>query len=262
MEKVQNVCEETMRDCDVLILEGGGGLREGYVVGLPTPSVAATLGSVVLLVVTYKDEVCLLDDILAGKTRLGDPMQGVLINRVPEEAMSFVQDMAVPYLEKRGIPVIGVLPEVRSLAALTVQELIDVLGAEVLTNVVNPNGIVENITVGAMTAEAALSHFRRQRNMCVVTGGDRTEIQLVALETSTTCLVLTGNMRPSSIIIKQADQSGIPILLVRDSTMETVERIDEIFGKTRLGQTAKLQQFEQLLAKHADFKRIYKALGL
>ena len=230
--------------------------------GLPTPLVATTLGSVVMLIVKFSDEVRLLDDVLASKTRLGQALGGVIINRVPEEAMSFVTEMAVPYLEKQGIPVFGVLPEVRSLAALTVQELIDVLGAEVLTNAVNPEGVVENITVGAMTAEAALGYFRRQKNKAVITGGDRTEIQLAALETSTTCLILTGNLQPSSLIVKQADQSGVPVLLVRTTTMETVEKIDRIFGKTHLGQTAKLHQFEQLLAKHADIKRLYKALGL
>lgn len=262
LEKVKNVCEETIAGCDILLLEGGGSLREGYVMGLPTPLVATTLGSVVLLILKYSDEVRLLDDVLASKARLGQALGGVIINRVPEEAMSFVTEMAVPYLEKQGIPVFGVLPEVRSLAALTVQELIDVLGAEVLTNTVNPEGVVENITVGAMTAEAALSHFRRQKNKAVVTGGDRTEIQLAALETSTTCLILTGNLQPSSLIVRQADQSGVPVLLVRGTTMETIEKIDSIFGKTRLGQAAKLHQFEQLLAKHADIKRLYKALGL
>jgi BioD-like phosphotransacetylase family protein len=262
LEKVKNVCEETIAGCDILLLEGGGSLREGYVMGLPTPLVATTLGSVVLLILKYSDEARLLDDVLASKARLGQALGGVIINRVPEEAMSFVTEMAVPYLEKQGIPVFGVLPEVRSLAALTVQELIDVLGAEVLTNTVNPEGVVENITVGAMTAEAALSHFRRQKNKAVITGGDRTEIQLAALETSTTCLILTGNLQPSSLIVRQADQSGVPVLLVRGTTMETIEKIDSIFGKTRLGQAAKLQQFEQLLAKHADIKRLYKALGL
>lgn len=260
--KVKNVCEETIAGCDILLLEGGGSLREGYVMGLPTPLVATTLGSVVLLILKYSEEVRLLDDVLASKARLGQALGGVIINRVPEEAMSFVAEMAVPYLEKQGIPVFGVLPEVRSLAALSVQELIDVLGAEILTNTVNPEGVVENITVGAMTAEAALSHFRRQKNKAVITGGDRTEIQLAALETSTTCLILTGNLQPSSLIVKQADQSGVPVLLVRTTTMETIEKIDRIFGKTRLGQAAKLLQFEQLLAKHADMKRLYKALGL
>ena len=67
------------------------------------------------------------------------------------------------------------------------------------------------LTVGAMTADAALSRFRRSSNKAVITGGDRTDIQLAALETSTTCLILTGNLRPSPLVIKQAEEFGIAV---------------------------------------------------
>jgi BioD-like phosphotransacetylase family protein len=52
------------------------------------------------------------------------------------------------------------------------------------------------------------------------------------------------------------------VLLVRESTMETVEAIEEVFGKTRLGQAAKLDQFEKLLIEHFDFARLCDALAL
>lgn len=262
MLKVKNACESAVANCEVLLLEGGGSLREGHVLGLPTPAVAAALGSRVLVIVRYHSDIRLLDDAISAKARIGEALAGVLINRVPEEALPFVQSMAAPHLESLGIPVFGILPEVRELTAITIQELIDLLNAEVLTNVVNPDALIENLTVGAMTADAALSRFRRQLNKAVITGGDRTDIQLAALETSTACLILTGNLRPSPLIIKQADQFGVPVLLTRENTMEAIDLIERVLGKTRLGQTAKLHQYETLLAKHTDFKRLYAALGL
>jgi uncharacterized protein len=123
--------------------------------------------------------------------------------------VDFVANIAVPHLESRGVPVFAIVPESRSLAALTVRELIDVLQAEVLTEETDLDALVENLTVGAMTAEAALSRFRKQTHKAVITGGDRTDIQLAALETSTACLVLTGNLRPSPLIIKQAQENGV-----------------------------------------------------
>ncbi len=263
IETVQAACEKI--DCgerDVLLLEGGGSLREGYVVGLPTPEMARIFGSNALVVVKYRDEVRLLDDVLTAHMRLGDLLCGVLINRVPEDGMRFVRDTAVPFLEQQGIAVLGVLPEVRGLEALTVAELVEVLKARVLTEHYDPEALVETLTVGAMTAEAALRVFRKQTNKAVITGGDRTDIQLAALETSTTCLILTGNLQPSPLIIKQAGEFGVAILLVHTDTIETVEAIERVFGKTRLGQTAKLQRFESLLAEHLDWDRLYQALGL
>jgi hypothetical protein len=262
IEQVQRFCQAAAAGKDVLLLEGGASLREGYAVGLPTPAVAEALDSQVLVIVRYRDEVQVLDDVLASYQRLGPALKGILINRAPAEAQPFLRELAAPFLESQDIPVFGILPETHGLAALTVQELIDILQAQVLTEQVKPEALVETLTVGAMTADAALSRFRKQTNKAVITGGDRTDIQLAALETSTTCLVLTGNLQPSPLIVKQAEEFGVAVLLVPGNTMETVEAIERIFGKTRLGQPSKLQQFEALLAEHFDLARLYQALGL
>jgi BioD-like phosphotransacetylase family protein len=57
---------------DLLLLEGGGSLREGYVMNLPTPEVAKRLGSAIIVVVKYCEDACLLDDVLTAKFRLGE----------------------------------------------------------------------------------------------------------------------------------------------------------------------------------------------
>lgn len=262
MQKVRAAFEAACVGQDVFLLEGGGSLREGYAVGLPTPDVAAACGGAVLAIVKYRDEVRVLDDALVAQTRLCEKLCGLIINRVPADAMAFVSQVAVPYLEKQGIVVLGTLPEMRGLAALTVAEIVEALEAEVLTEHFDPEAMVEALTVGAMTAEAALSRFRKQTNKAVITGGDRADIQLAALETSTTCLLLTGNLHPSPLIVRQADEFGVAVLLVRTGTLETVEMIERIFGKTRLGQAAKLQQFQALLAEHIDWDQLYAVLGL
>lgn len=260
--RVVQAYEAAAADRDILLLEGGGSLREGHAVGLPTPLVAQRLSSHVLVVVKYRSEVRLLDDTLSAKARLNDLMIGAILNRVPADAAGYVAELAIPYLEKRGVPIFGSLPEVPGLAALTVAELVEVLDAQVLTEKADPNSMIEALTVGAMTAEAALHRFRKQSNKAVITGGDRTDIQLAALETSTTCLVLTGNLQPSPVVVKQADEFGVAVLLVPTNTMETIEAIERVFGKSRLGQPAKLAQFEALLAENVDIERLYSSLGL
>jgi BioD-like phosphotransacetylase family protein len=262
MPKVLAAYEVAAADNDVLLLEGGGSLREGYVVGLPTPVVAQSLGSKVLAIIKYRDPVRVLDDALAAKSRLGDSLCGMVINRVPAEMSNFVSDLVTPYLENQGISILGTLPEERTLASLTVADLVGVLDAEILTEYYRPHSTVENLTIGAMTAQAALSRFRKYPQKAVITGGDRTDIQLSALETSTTCLVLTGNLHPSPLILKQAEEFGVAVLLVRTHTMETVEKIEKIYGKTRLGQTTKLDLFQKLLSQNVDFNRLYEAMGL
>jgi BioD-like phosphotransacetylase family protein len=262
MGKIRDTYHKLGQGQDIMILEGGGSLREGYVVGLPTVGVVKELNSKAMVIAKYREEVRMLDDVLSTQARLGEAFIGILINRVPEDASEFVNKIAVPFLEKKNVKVFGVLPEVRGLSALTVSELIRLLNAEVLTRYQSADALVENLTVGAMTAEAALSRFRRATNKAVITGGDRTDIQLAALETSTTCLILTGNLRPSPLIIKQAEEFGVSVLLVRSNTMETIEQIEKFFGKTRLGQSEKLKQFQSLLDEHLNKDRLYEAMGL
>jgi BioD-like phosphotransacetylase family protein len=262
MAEVKAACEVAGQGKDVLVLEGGGSLREGYTVGLPTPMVAAELGSRVIAIVRFLDEVRLLDDALTAQTRLGKLLCGLIINRVPPDAVEFVEKKAVPYLEKNGISVFGMLPETRILESLTVRELLDTLGGEMLSEQYDPEAAVENLTVGAMTTDAALRRFRKQSKKAVITGGDRADIQLAALETSTVCLVLTGNLRPRPLILKQAEESGVAVILVPENTMETIEAIDNVFGKTRMAQPAKLEQFEKLFVDHVDLKRLFQCLGV
>jgi hypothetical protein len=262
IERVRAAYETTSADQDIMLLEGGASLREGHAVGLPTPVVAQTLSSHVLMIVKYRSDVRVLDDTLSGQARLGDLLMGALINNVPSEAKEFVNELAIPHLERQGIPIFGAIPHSRSLSAITVGELIDAMGAKVLTENTNREALIESLTVGAMTAEAALHRFREQVNKAVITGGDRTDIQLAALETSTACLVLTGNLQPSPLIVKQAEAFGVAVLLVRGNTMETIETIERIFGKSRLGQPTKLAQFQELVDIHVDLERLYSALGI
>jgi len=144
-----------------------------------------------------------------------------------------------------------------------VGEIAEVLEAEFLACADKKDVLVENLMVGAMSAEQALPRMRRiPGTKAVITGGDRADIQLASLETATQCLILTGHLRPVPEVLRRAEEVGVPVLLVRKNTMETVDAIDDIFGKTRLGQTVKLEQFETMLEEHFDFERLYQSLGL
>ncbi len=262
LKLVLDKSDQASKDVDVMLYEGGGSLREGYVLGLPTTVVAKELDSSVLAIVRYRDRRHLLDDALTAKTRLGDQLKGIVINRVPTEANDFVTKDAIPFLKSKGVTVFGILPETRTLGALTLQEIHEVLDAELLTESYNSEALVEALMVGAMTADAALSRFRKQGNKAVITGGDRSDIMLAALETSTSCLILTGNLHPSPLVIKQAEDLGVAIFLVPHSTMETVEKLESIFGKTRMGQQSKFSKFEKLVDQYIDLDLLFSSCGI
>lgn len=262
VKTIEAAAKRAGKDKDLLLLEGGASLREGYAIGLSNLRVAEILAAPAIVVVPFRGELCLLDDVLTARFRLGEQLLGVILNRVTEDGADFVQDYAIPFLETKGIRVFGSLPSTPRLSALSVGELIDVLDAEVLTKHLDPDALAETLTVGAMTAEAALHRFRRYQNKAVITGGDRTDIQLAALETSTVVMILTGNLRPSPLIIQQAESLNVPILLVNQNTMETIELVERSLGKTRLGQPEKMETFLTLMKENVRLDEIWEGLGL
>ncbi len=263
LAEVRSAYERVVAGKDVLVVEGGASLREGVGIGLGPAEVADALDVPVLAVVRFDNEMNLVDDCVVARIRLGERLLGVVVNAVPDEALAFVRSVCCPCLEDRGIAVLGVLPRRDELQAISVGELAQVLSAEFLAAPQKKDVLIQNLVVGAMSVEQALPRLRRiPGSKAVITGGDRTDMQLAALETASQCLVLTGQMHPQPEVLRRAQELGVPVLLVRHHTLAAVEAIERVFGKTRLGQKEKLERFEALVAEHFDFARLYKGMGL
>ena len=262
LERVREACERTRRDSDVVLLEGGGDLAEGAVFDLAAGAVTKALRARALVVVRYATDLQLIDDVLLAQSILGEALLGVVLNAVPGTKKSFVVETVIPTLRSRGIHTYAVLPHEHILGAINVSEIVEALTGTVLCAQRNQHELVENLMVGAMNATAALSHFRRKPNKAVFTGGDRLDIQLAALETSTRCLVLTGGLQPSSITLGRAEEVGVPVISVTQDTLAAIEIIEASFGKTRFHQEQKIAVFERLMDELFDFESLYASLGL
>ncbi len=250
------------QDKDVLVLEGGASLREGYAVGLATPKVAKMLGAPALVVVKYESDVRLVDDALSAQGRLGDQLVGVVINHVPAENMRFAREVAAPALEQHRINVFGVLPEEAQLLATSIAEIARAAAGQFLCHEDKRDELVENLTVGAMGVEEARARLRQIASKAVITGGDRNDMIEAALDTFARLIILTGGLRPSPAVLQRAQDLGVPIVLVPYDTLQTVKRIEQFFGKSRLAQRAKLARLVALLGQHLDFQRLYQRIGL
>lgn len=258
--RIQDAYHQLAQGREVMLLEAGTNLREGFLIGLPAYRLADILGARELVVARYADN--LLDDVLAAREILGDTMLGVVINAVPRPYLGHVSDVLQPYLERHHVPVLGILPEDQLLQSLDVRELAEVVEGRVLCCEDALDQLVEHFMIGAMSVDSALAYFRLKPNKAVITGGDRADIQLAALETSTRCLVLTGNLYPSTVILERAKHVGVPIVLSKYDTMSTVARIYQYFGKTRFHQRKKLARFMELMQERFDFARLYALAGI
>ncbi len=249
------------REEDLVILEGPGNLWEGSLFNLSVSEIAEITDSAILLVVSY-DSLLLAASLMAAKKFLGDRLLGVVINNVPPGEWEVTQNTLKPYLESQEIPVLGIMPHDSLLNSVSVRELAKRLDAKVLCCAEHLDWMVESLSIGAMNVNSALGFFRQRENMAVITGGDRTELQMAALETSTHCLILTGRVPPQPLIINRAEDLEIPIISVDSDTLTTVEIVDSAFGKVPISEPIKVEQVRNLMKKHFDINRLLKFLDL
>lgn len=246
---------------DLVILEGSGTLEEGRLFDLSLHQVTHTVQASVLLVARFHS-LLLLDGLISAKEQLDNHLLGVVINDVPVDQIETIDTLIRPFLEKHGIKLFGILPSSNLLRSVSVGELVKQLKAEVLCRGDRLDLMVESLTIGAMNVSSALKYFKKRHNMAVITGGDRTDLQLAALETSTQCLILTGHIPPSKAIINRAEDLEIPILSVDLDTLTTVEIVDRAFGQVRLHEPVKFQHVCQMTDKYFDTDRLLSELGL
>ena len=245
---------------DLVLLEGGGTLTQGNLFSLSVPDIAEKLDAPVLLVVKYHS-LLIIGQILHAKKVLGDHLKGVLINNVPTDALDTIENNLKPFMKTKDIDILGIMPTDRLLQSVSVRELVDQLSANVLCREDRLDLMVETLTVGAMNVNAALEYFRRGKNMAVITGSDRTDLQLAALESSTNCLILTGHTPPQDLILARAKDLEIPILSVNLDTLSTVEIVDQAFGTVRLHETIKVECVQTLIKEHFDLDELLTKIG-
>ena len=245
----------------ITLLETAGSLSEGLLYGLSLPQLAHQLQAPVVLVHPWIDARS-VDPLLEAFGQLGSLLAGVVLNGVAPEAVAGLLEAEVPALEQLGIPVLGVMPRSPLLRSVTVEELARRLEARVLCCRERLDLLVETLSIGAMNVNSAMEFFRRRRNMAVVTGADRTDIQLAALEASTQCLILTGAGEPLPQLISRAEELDVPLLKVDHDTLTTVEVIERTFGHVRLNEAVKATYAFRLVEEHCQFDRLDARLRL
>jgi uncharacterized protein len=246
---------------DLVLLEGPGTLAEGRLFGFSLLQQAEWMDASVLLVVRCQS-LTVVDELLAAQDHMGDRLCGVILNDVLEKFSGAVEEFVIPFLESHHIPVFGQIPSHSLLRSISVREVVHQLDAEVLCCGDRLNLMVEQLSIGAMNVNSALRYFNRASNMAVVTGGDRTDIQLAALESSTNCLILTGHFLPNAIVINRAEDLEVPVLSVDLDTLTTVELVDKAFAQARFSETIKVDCIQQLFKRQVDVDRLLNQLEI
>ncbi len=249
------------KDKDIMIIGGYGSIYTGSYLGVQGLKVIKRLNAKVIVVVKYEGEY-IVDYLLQAQRDLGKRFIGVILNRVTPDLRHSAEEYALPFLKRKGVDVIGVLPYDSVVGSVTVEELNEMLGGKVLCSHEKLGNLVEHFLIGAMQVDKAIEYFKKTRNNAVIVGGDRADIQLSAIESGSVCLILTGELYPSEIIIAKAEEKDIPILVVREDTYSIAKKLEKLSVRIRLRDIAKVNRGIGLVAENVNFNLLYEKLGI
>lgn len=261
-EKTLTAFNLAARGKDLMITRGVGRLSGGTCLRFSELDFIKETRAKVIFVDKFQSSIDTLDGFIYASKMLGDQLLGVVFNLIPSAKIGSIRELLVPFLKNHDITTLGIIPKDPILGAVPIREIVDTLRGKILCCEDKADELIEHFMIGAMNVESALSYFRRVTNKAVITGGDRSDIQLAALETPTKCLILTGELYPDASILGRAQEMGVPVVVVRSDTAVTLEACENLSGYVSLHSKSKIQRAAEVVAREIDFKTIYEQLGL
>jgi uncharacterized protein len=257
-ERVLEIAANIGLGKDILFVEGGKDLAYGVSVYLDSLSLARYIGGNLIFVI-YGDENTISDEITYVKNNMniGDTnFKGVIINKV--QNMEDFMNKYLPEIKKIGVPVLGVIPYQNDLTYYSIDYLREHLFAKVITGEDYLNRIVKNILIGAMSVNALIqTPILNKENILMITGGDRADMILLALEHQTAGLILTNNLIPPSHIVAKATERKVPLLLVPYDTYETAKRIESIGPLLTKDEKQNIELLGKLVKDNVNIQAIF-----
>jgi hypothetical protein len=222
--------------------------------------VSASLDSVVVLLFRYASGLTAAK-VIAAAAPFGHRLAGVIINGVTTYRVREIKEGLAAELREAGVPVLGALPEDRGMLAVTVLQIADYLGGRWVQAPVNTGSLIERFLIGGNIMDSGPTYFGRYANQAVITRSARPDIQLTSLMSGTKCLVLTEGGEPTEYIKAEAQERGVPMLLVERNTLDTAEALGGLVDLANPYSPGKTARFAILMAQHLELAALTSRLG-
>ncbi|RLC95755.1 MAG: hypothetical protein DRI40_05075 [Chloroflexi bacterium] len=259
-DRVKRYFSEISSGKDVVLVEGVAGLStDPSAADAASQTVEALDAQVIIVVACAKDVPW--DRIAAEGRRFGSRLLGAVLNRVPQNRLEDARASAAA-TRGDGIRLLGVLPEDRALLGVSVAEIARHLQARPLCCEEGMSEMVENVMMGAMTPDSGADYFARKDNKAVIVRGERPDMQLAALATSTRCLILTGGGEPIGQVLSLAEDKGAPILVTDKDTLSAASDVEQAFVRARFQHQGKAPIVDRILEEGFDFSALSEGLKL
>jgi phosphate acetyltransferase len=234
-------------------------------------NIAANLGAPVLIIASGRDksteEICTHTAITIDTLeQMGVDITACIINRAPE---TFLRDTAsnAKCREQfgRAFP-LYVIPENKALGNPTIDDVKRWLGAEVLYGKPSMLNLVSNYLVAAMQISNFLEYIKE--GSLIITPGDRSDIIISSLASRISSaypniagILITGGIEVSPSVqrlIQGWTGIPVPVLFVESHTYDTVQSVNELYGRIEPTDTKRIATAFGWFAKYVDSSELTK----
>ncbi len=267
--RIKNAFEHVASGSDLVIIEGTGHAGVGSVFDLSNATVARLLDANVILV-SSGGVGRPIDEIMLNKAlfdREGVNIAGVIINKVLPEKFNKISSLVKMGLEKKGLSLFGVLPYQKILDTLTIREIKEDVGIDLLYEGENLDGLAEQILIGAMRVRDALNFVKN--NTLMIIPGDRDDMikaicdlhmGKLRRECKISGIILSGGLMPKDWTLNFLKQSNIPTLMTKEDTYSVASRVHHILVKLHPQDTSKIKTVVDMVEKHVDIDKVLASI--
>ena len=248
---------------DFVIYEGTGHPGVGSVCDVSNAQVAQLLNAPVVMIVEggIGSTIDKLNMNLAMFRERRVPVRGVIVNKTRPAKLEKVRYYVSKYLEKTGIPLLGVLPFEKILANPIMASIRHSLQGRTLMNREGLNNPVENIASGSLLAQEEVENLK---NLLVIVSHRRLYEALAALQGILDERALPGSTISGVVVTGLSDETPelphadflerykIPVVACQLDTYGAAVRISQMEVKINLKTPWKIGRAVELIEENVD----------
>ncbi len=192
----------------------------------------------------------------------GSRLAGVIINGLPKYRAEDADGTLSADLELAGTRLLGSIPDDRRMLAPRLGQVAEFLGGQFLDGEDQSDRLLDNFLIGGLVLDWGPFYFSSRKNTGVIVRGDRPDVQIAAIQTATTrALVLTKGVRPVEYVVYEAEQRGIPLVVVPGNTHDVAEQLEGLQAQVEFDHVDKLERMTDLVSEHIDIATLEDQLA-
>jgi dethiobiotin synthetase len=237
---------------DFVIYEGTGHPGVGSVCDVSNAQVAQLLDAPVVMVVEggIGNTIDKLNLNLAMFRERRVPVRGVIVNKTIPKKLEKVRHYVDIYLQKLGIPLLGVLPYEKSLSSPIMASIRRALKGKTIYHRDRLDNRVENIASGSLLAQAEVKNLK---NLLIIASSRRLEEALTVLQDILRIVVTGADSENSNLPhLDFINEFQIPVVSCALDTYGAAVRINQMEVKINLKTPWKIRRAVELIEEHVD----------